>query len=73
MFHDSFGLGIRPFLSEHFRRMVYVGGGPFDAVIVENENPDVVVEEFVERRLAEEPPVNPARIAAAPEGLDPRE
>ncbi|MEJ2109698.1 MAG: hypothetical protein P8Z37_07265 [Acidobacteriota bacterium] len=53
MFHDSFGIGLRPYLSEHFKRSVFVwydnpDGDLFKAVILK-EKPDIVVEEVVER------------------------
>jgi alginate O-acetyltransferase complex protein AlgJ len=54
MFHDSFGEALKAFLSEHFARIVYVGGpviGKFDTGIIEREHPGVVIEEIVGRYL----------------------
>jgi hypothetical protein len=51
VFNDSFGLGLAPFLSEHFARAVYVTRHDFDASAVAQERPDVVIQEVVERLL----------------------
>lgn len=56
MFHDSFGVSLRPFLSEHFARIVYSSGSGdwrrnFDAALVERERPHVVIQEIAERLL----------------------
>jgi hypothetical protein len=56
MFHDSFGAHLIPYLSEHFRRIVYAWERPdypvFDGALVERERPDVVIQQIVERKLA---------------------
>jgi hypothetical protein len=54
MFRDSFANELIPFLSEHFRRAVYEwpAGPLFDTGLIERESPDVVIQEFVERRLS---------------------
>jgi hypothetical protein len=54
VFQDSFGTALVPYLSEHFRRTSYIWDYPnrvvMNAAIV-NENPDIVIEERVERHL----------------------
>jgi len=55
MFHDSFGNALRPYLSEHFKKSVYIrwnntGEDLFKAVVLK-EKPDVVIEEIVERMI----------------------
>ena len=70
MFHDSFGVSLEPFLSEHFARIVYssVSGDwrrNFDPQLVERERPQVVIQEIAERLL-----VAPSSLLkAAPEGI----
>lgn len=55
--HDSFGGSLQPFLSEHFKRIVYLlkAGSKFSMRFetdeIKQENPDIVIEEFVERSL----------------------
>ncbi len=51
MFNDSFLCHLHPFLSEHFRRIVYLAQEGIDEAIVEREQPDVVIHEVVERKL----------------------
>jgi hypothetical protein len=55
MLHDSFGLRVRPFLAENFRKSVFVWqhqlpGDVFKAIVLK-EKPDLVVEEVVERMI----------------------
>ena len=54
VFRDSFAGRLVPFLSEHFRRAVYLWQElyQFDAALVERERPDVVIQEIAERKLA---------------------
>ncbi|MEA2689103.1 MAG: alginate O-acetyltransferase complex protein AlgJ [Candidatus Eremiobacteraeota bacterium] len=54
MFGDSFGFALRPFVSENFRRVVHVQYTvqPFNEHIVATEHPAVVIQELVERNLA---------------------
>jgi hypothetical protein len=56
MIHDSFTAALRPFLSEHFRRIVYLQQHTFDCGVIEREHPDVVLHEIVERYLGLVPP-----------------
>jgi hypothetical protein len=56
MFHDSFGVSLQTFLSEHFARIVYSAGSGdwrrnFDARLVERERPQVAIQEIAERLL----------------------
>ena len=51
VFRDSFAGRLIPYLSEHFSRAVYLWQHDFDAAIVEQERPDVVIQEFVGRHL----------------------
>ena len=51
VFRDSFVSPLVPFLSEHFRRAVYLWQNDFDAAVVEQEAPDVVIQEIVGRHL----------------------
>jgi hypothetical protein len=53
VFRDSFTSQLVPFLSEHFSRAVYLWQNDFDANVVANEHPDVVIEEIVGRHLYE--------------------
>ena len=59
MFRDSFASWLIPLLSEHFSRIVYTWQYTFDKEIVERENPDVVIQELVERVLMEATPPSP--------------
>jgi hypothetical protein len=60
MLRDSFTSHLAPFVSEHFRRAVYLWQRSFDYEAIERERPDVVIEEFGERMLSLLPPVDPA-------------
>ena len=51
VFRDSFGSRLVPFLSEHFSRAVYLWQNDFDANVVLEEHPDVVIQEIVGRHL----------------------
>ena len=51
IFRDSFTSRLVPFLSEHFSRAVYLWQNDFDAQIVEQEHPDIVIQEIVGRHL----------------------
>ncbi len=56
-FHDSFGWGLAPFLSNCFSRVVYVRKPSFSEEIIAHEKPDLVISIRVERLLA---PVAPS-------------
>jgi hypothetical protein len=49
IFHDSFGPGVEPLLSECFSRSTWVHSAFFDTRLIEAEAPDVVIEIYVER------------------------
>lgn len=55
VFHDSFGTYLAPFFPEHFQRSVLVWyrnpKGELFKAVVEAEQPDIVIEEVVERLL----------------------
>jgi hypothetical protein len=51
IFRDSFASALVPFLSEHFSRAVYLWQNDFDAQVVEQEHPDIVIQEIVGRHL----------------------
>ncbi len=51
IFRDSFGSALIPFLSEHFSRAIYLWQYDVDPQIVATERPDVVIQEWVGRRL----------------------
>jgi alginate O-acetyltransferase complex protein AlgJ len=51
IFRDSFATRLAPFLSEHFSRAVYLWQNDFDANVVLEEHPDVVIQEIVGRHL----------------------
>ncbi len=51
VFRDSFASRLAPFLSEHFSRAVYLWQNDFDANVVLEEHPDVVIQEIVGRHL----------------------
>ncbi|HEY7287077.1 MAG TPA: hypothetical protein VH497_16625 [Vicinamibacterales bacterium] len=48
---DSFASALVPYLSEHFSRAVYLWQNDFDATVVEQEKPDIVIQEIVGRHL----------------------
>lgn len=54
-FHDSFLVRVRPFLSEHFGRAVYVWQTNFDSEEVASARATVVVHEIVGRYLTRRP------------------
>lgn len=56
LFRDSFSLELQPFLSERFRRAVYVWQYSLDLDVIERESPDIVLDIFVERQLHAGPP-----------------
>jgi hypothetical protein len=60
--HDSFMLGMLPFLSEHFARAVYLSH-TFEPELILAEHPTLVIDEVVERQLGQPLPVNPAPLA----------
>ena len=65
VFMDSFGPGLVPFLSEDFSRVVYLWQGNVDLQIVQQERPQVVIQEWVGRALSTHDPYNPVPGASA--------
>jgi len=51
---DSFGMGLVPFLNRHFRRFTVVWSYNFEPGKIEEEQPDLVMYEFLERFLGSE-------------------
>jgi hypothetical protein len=56
IFRDSFMSAMIPFLSEHFSRAVYLWQNNFDPMTIEQEKPDVVIQEWVGRHLTNQWP-----------------
>lgn len=48
VFHDSFTIAMRQFISPHFKKVIYYWGN-FNPQVVESERPDIVIEGNVER------------------------
>lgn len=58
-FQDSFGTSLAPFISEPFKKTVFIWDYPNYAVMnaaVQQEHPDVIIEERVERHVKSMPP-----------------
>jgi hypothetical protein len=51
LFHDSFALAMLPFLAEHFQRLATVWHDDFHPDIVLGEQPDIVIQQLLERKL----------------------
>jgi alginate O-acetyltransferase complex protein AlgJ len=56
MFRDSFANRLIPFLAENFSRAVYVWDKGFQLALIEQERPDIVLDEMAERKLMGVPP-----------------
>jgi hypothetical protein len=59
VFMDSFGPALVPFLSEDFSRVVYLWQDNIDPQVVQQESPQVVIQELVGRALSTLHPYNP--------------
>jgi alginate O-acetyltransferase complex protein AlgJ len=59
VFMDSFGPGLVPFLSEDFSRVVYLWQSNLDPQVVQQERPQVVIQEWVGRSLSTHDPYDP--------------
>jgi hypothetical protein len=59
VFRDSFASALIPFLSERFSRAVYLWQYNVDPYVVLTEHPDVVIQEWVGRRLGTATPYDP--------------
>jgi hypothetical protein len=79
MFHDSFGVYLMNFLSQHFRRIVFEWQDypTFDIATIEHEKPDIVIQEMAEFKLMTDVPAdlsaepNARWIMAAPSPMAP--
>ncbi len=49
LFHDSFAVALQPFLAQNFNRVVYVWQHHWDVPFLEQQKPDVVIDEVAER------------------------
>ena len=66
VFHDSFvPYQLEPLLSEHFQRVVYLWQNEFDVGAIDQERPELVIEEKVDRYFSTSRPSNPAALAGA--------
>lgn len=61
VFRDSFSEAFVPWLSEYFDRAVYAWRAQPDLDLIDQEKPDVVILEWVERYLMQMPPAPPSR------------
>ena len=69
VFHDSFvPAGLEPLLSEHFRRVAYVWWTEFDVPSIDEERPDLVIEQKDERYFVTTRPRNPPELHGVPYG-----
>ena len=48
MFHDSFGVYLRPLLAEHFSQSTFIWTEHYDPALVAKVKPDIVVQEVME-------------------------
>jgi hypothetical protein len=51
MFRDSFMTNVLPWVAESFGRGVYLWEDGFDPKLIEAEHPDIVIQEFAQRKL----------------------
>ena len=68
IFHDSFGRGLLPFLTRHFRQSDTLWRIGPERELLEEQRPDVVIVEIAERHLLTTPPEEwegPPRLSAA--------
>lgn len=67
MERDSFANHLIPFLAEDFSRAVYYWDGEFQTSLIEQERPDIFLDEIVERKLMAAPPDDGLTIESKPE------
>lgn len=68
--HDSFFWSLAPYLSEHWREMAQVNNSVvFPTELIEREQPLLVIDEYVERKLLGPAPANPPEMAPPNAGL----
>ncbi len=65
-FGDSFGMALKPFLSEYFGRAAYLWLQDLDPSVVEREKPDLVIQEYAERLLSVIDPATWQDLDASP-------
>jgi hypothetical protein len=65
MLYDSFGLAVRPFLAEHFRRSLFLWRTTLEPDVLDRERPDLVIQEMCERCLQGAPPFGPPDVEDA--------
>lgn len=65
VFRDSYFGAVQPFFSEHFSRVVYSWTYDFEADLIEQERPQVVVQEILERSFMGLKPQNPPQVSRA--------
>jgi alginate O-acetyltransferase complex protein AlgJ len=70
VYRDSFGSALIPFLSEHFSRALYLWEPDVDPRVIAEERPNVVIQEWVGRRLGPHLPYNPVAGLARATGID---
>jgi hypothetical protein len=63
--YDSFGLAVRPFLAEHFRRSLFLWRTTLEPDVLDRERPDLVIQEMCERFLQGAPPFGPPDVEDA--------
>lgn len=66
MFRDSFGSALVPFLAEDFSHAVFLWQNYLDLDTVVRERPDIVIQEWVGRRLLSLPPYDPGESSGDP-------
>jgi hypothetical protein len=59
---DSFAISLIPMLAPHFGRIAYAFQYTMDPVLIQAEKPDLVIDEFIERNLYLDPPVDPPPV-----------
>ena len=57
LFRDSYGVELIPFLAPHFRRLRTIWDYRFNREVIEEEKPDIVILEIIERYLTRGPDV----------------
>jgi hypothetical protein len=65
LFRDSFFTKLVPFFAPHFRRSVYYWQYKFDCAVIDQEKPDIVIQQIAERELMKIQPTNPPEIQPA--------
>jgi len=62
VYHDSFTTGLMPFLNEQFERIDYVRTYDLPVELIDQQRPDIVLMEMVERSLYVHHPDNPQSL-----------